>query len=314
VPSLSSLFGDVLLGFPLATQQPLEGHSIAHIFRHDLPNELARALADPSYLSKGSPGAGHWAETPWVAVFDPLVTTTAQKGHYLVYLFRGDGAGIYLSLNQGTTEIHDQYGRDYLDILARNAGALLRRLPPHLISNLHAGGIDLPGIHFLTRGYAAGNVVAQFYPVHNIPSDGQLVEDLQRFLQLYRLTVETADSWQQPNSELVDATVLTALDATKLRWHLRAERNRALASQAKRYHGYTCKVCSFNFASRYGDVGRGFIEAHHLTPFSEISGRPTRLDPRTDFTVVCPNCHRMLHRTVPPLTVEELASRLLRDR
>jgi 5-methylcytosine-specific restriction protein A len=39
-----------------------------------------------------------------------------------------------------------------------------------------------------------------------------------------------------------------------------------------------------------------------LIPFAELVKRPDKvvLDPKTDFTVVCANCHRMLHRGSPP--------------
>jgi 5-methylcytosine-specific restriction protein A len=69
-------------------------------------------------------------------------------------------------------------------------------------------------------------------------------------------------------------------------------------------------VCGFNFEATYGEIGADFIEAHHLTPFSELQGRPTRLDPRADFAVVCPNCHRMLHTRTPPLPPDELRALL----
>ena len=46
---------------------------------------------------------GGWAEIPWVAVFDPVVTTSAMRGHYVVYLFSADMQRLYLSLNQGIT-------------------------------------------------------------------------------------------------------------------------------------------------------------------------------------------------------------------
>jgi hypothetical protein len=76
-----------------------------------------------------SPGKGNWAETVWVSVLDRLVTETAQQGFYVVYLLRADGAGAYLSLNQGTTAILRQVGRGrYLNTLAstgaRDAGLL----------------------------------------------------------------------------------------------------------------------------------------------------------------------------------------------
>jgi 5-methylcytosine-specific restriction protein A len=65
-------------------------------------------------------------------------------------------------------------------------------------------------------------------------------------------------------------------------------------------------VCGFNFEDRYGELGAGYIEAHHLTPFSELHGQPKKLNPSTDFIVVRPNCHRMLHRKSPPVPPEEL--------
>jgi 5-methylcytosine-specific restriction protein A len=88
---------------------------------------------------------------------------------------------------------------------------------------------------------------------------------------------------------------------------LRVERRPKLADDAKKWHGTVCKVCGFDFSRTYGEIGLGYIEAHHLTPVSDLRGRPRNLNPRRDFTVVCANCHRMLHRHHPPLTVEELA-------
>jgi hypothetical protein len=49
---------------------------------------------------------------------------------------------------------------------------------------------------------------------------------------------------------------------------------------------------------------QGFIECHHLVPLHELRGlRKTRLE---DLALVCSNCHRMLHRQRPCLTVNEL--------
>src|SRR5262245_52158871 len=41
---------------------------------------------------------------PWIAVLDPDITTTAQEGLYIVYLYRVDLSRIYLSMNQGATQ------------------------------------------------------------------------------------------------------------------------------------------------------------------------------------------------------------------
>lgn len=65
-----------------------------------------------------------------------------------------------------------------------------------------------------------------------------------------------------------------------------------------------CEACTFVFEDRYGDIGKGFIECHHRTPLSRIKvGTPTKL---IDLALVCSNCHRMLHRRIDTVSVEDL--------
>lgn len=65
-----------------------------------------------------------------------------------------------------------------------------------------------------------------------------------------------------------------------------------------------CEVCRIDFGARYGEVGKGFIEAHHKIPVSQLDGtKKTKID---DLALVCSNCHRMLHRGDPLLTIAQL--------
>lgn len=82
-----------------------------------------------------------------------------------------------------------------------------------------------------------------------------------------------------------------------MRIHKRIERNKKLSNKVKKLKGYTCEACAFNFEKRYGEIGKGFIEAHHLTPFSALRGERIALDPVKDFAVLCSNCHKMIHRS-----------------
>jgi 5-methylcytosine-specific restriction protein A len=70
-------------------------------------------------------------------------------------------------------------------------------------------------------------------------------------------------------------------------------------------YGCGCAVCGFRFEERYGDLGAGFIHIHHLKPLSELLGEYL-IDPVNDMRPVCPNCHAMLHRRNPILSVLEL--------
>ena len=77
------------------------------------------------------------------------------------------------------------------------------------------------------------------------------------------------------------------------------------------HYGYDCAVCDFNFGELFRELGEGFIHVHHLKPLAEI-GDEYYLDPIKDLRPVCPNCHAMLHRKRPPLSIEEL-KRLNKD-
>lgn len=82
--------------------------------------------------------------------------------------------------------------------------------------------------------------------------------------------------------------------------------NRALCLAAK---GYSCSVCGMNFQDTYGDLGRNFIHVHHAVPVSAM-GCDYLVDPIKELFPVCPNCHAMIHRSDPPMAVEELSALL----
>jgi predicted HNH restriction endonuclease len=91
--------------------------------------------------------------------------------------------------------------------------------------------------------------------------------------------------------------------------HLRRERNQTLVRQKKNAvlastGALRCQACQFDFSDKYGDRGVGFCEVHHVKPLSTRTGKvKTCLE---DLIVLCSNCHRMIHRTKPWLTLDEL--------
>ena len=78
------------------------------------------------------------------------------------------------------------------------------------------------------------------------------------------------------------------------------ERNRIAREKCIEYHGVTCVVCGFNFEKVYGDIGKDFIEVHHLIKVSDKK-QVYEVSPVKDLRPVCPNCHAMLHKKDPPL-------------
>lgn len=301
----------VLEKYPKASLEQFAGHTSAEVIRKDLPEAIGFVIGkNDRYLVQGSAGQGNWARVPWSAIFDRLITDTAQDGYYLVYLFREDFAGVYLSLNQGVTSIRKQYGSDAKHALRVRASDYLARLGK-LSDGLLQGPIDLSVSSQSSLGafYEHGAICSIYYSKATLPIDDELSVDLLRFLDLYlALVSREARLFEQVDSE-DDENNLGEEDLRNLREHKRIERNNKLAARAKRLHGYKCKACGFDFEKNYGALGKGFIEAHHLTPLSLLKGQKVTLDAESDFTVLCANCHRMIHRSTLVGEVEEFQAK-----
>lgn len=59
------------------------------------------------------------------------------------------------------------------------------------------------------------------------------------------------------------------------------------------HYGYVCQVCGLNFEKAYGELGKAFIEVHHLHP---VSQGERKVNPIKDLIPLCSNCHSMIHR------------------
>lgn len=95
--------------------------------------------------------------------------------------------------------------------------------------------------------------------------------------------------------------------------HLRKERNKRAVLRKKqaamRSGSLACEACGFDFEVKYGALGKGFAECHHLAPMAELKAESKiKL---SDLAIVCANCHRMLHRK-RDMTVEGLRSLTLK--
>jgi hypothetical protein len=100
----------------------------------------------------------------------------------------------------------------------------------------------------------------------------------------------------------------------KIELHHQREHNPVLIAAARdqfeRMHGdLFCEACGFDFSQTYGSLGEDFMEIHHRQPFAEIEDDETDVS-LDDLALVCANCHRMLHRHKPWLTIEQLRLRL----
>jgi 5-methylcytosine-specific restriction protein A len=255
------------------------------------------------FLIEGSAGQGQWARSPWIAILDPLVSDSAQRGYYIVFLYREDFSGFYLSLNQGVTDVRRIYGAAVKGALKTRARDLRSRLGV-ILNRFSEVEMDLrPASQAnFSADYEAGNILSRFYPSEKVPDDSVLIEDLSAMLELYsqlsykeNLSVGTIGiEDDEQNNTFIE-------DYTAFRQHKRIERNPAIAATVKKIQGYRCQACGFCFEEVYtGISNRKYIEAHHLIPISSLKGQRVSRNPNTDFAVLCANCHRMIHRFESP--------------
>ncbi|MEP6298201.1 MAG: HNH endonuclease, partial [Ilumatobacter sp.] len=58
--------------------------------------------------------------------------------------------------------------------------------------------------------------------------------------------------------------------------------------------------------------GEGFIHVHHVNDIA-LAETEYMVDPIADLRPVCPNCHAMLHKASPAMTVQQLKKHLAKE-
>lgn len=309
-------FNRLMDEYTAARNEQFTGHHLASYIRHDLPKMFQELFPDHTDLIwTASPGQGRWVDAPWIAAFDPLVTDTAQDGYYPVYLFTRSLDSVYLSLNQGMQSLREEFGGpEAKEILNHRARIMRSRLSPEYQEKFTSDPINLQAVGSGDRlaFYEPGHAFGVRYDREALPDNDQFLADLAKILSLYRLLTIRGGTqemdqvpilWEESPEYFAN---LSLEEKRRLRLHCTIERNPNLARLAKKYHGYQCQVCDFDFKEIYGDLGECYIEAHHLTPLSKLPhDKPVSLSPVEDFAVVCANCHRMIHRSNAPESFEE---------
>ena len=171
-----------------AKQQVFANNPFGIFVRTEIPTALYKTeLVDQEqYLITASVGAGNSAMIPWICIFDRSITTTATKGVYIVYLLSRDSKRLYLTFNQGCTEIRSQHSkRETIRIMHQKAEEIRGTVSAH--GFVPACDIDL-GDHLTELGdmYREGTIFYKRYDVENVPGEQTLQDDLSRMMEVYR--------------------------------------------------------------------------------------------------------------------------------
>lgn len=91
---------------------------------------------------------------------------------------------------------------------------------------------------------------------------------------------------------------LEILEQKKLAHHLLFEGRISYVNKQKikSVLGYKCMACGMELKDKYGELGKGYIELHHIVPYSDMHQNDERVLKISDFYVLCPNCHSMIHK------------------
>ena len=308
-PKLTELIGKISSEYTNAIDLPYKGHPLANYIRKEAPELIRKAMPQiyRDYRIEGSAGRGRWAERAWIAIFNPDVTEKASEGYYVAYLFPSNSTTLILGLCQSHDEAKQQYGKEF-DVALTKQAELMRMKIPEFSDDFLS---DNPSILSLGKlNYRYGHVYHKRYDVSQLPEESVLVGDLSKILDAYEALFyrggRDSDSVEVYDAKSQDKDI-TIKERYKLRVHYSIERpSSSKIKRIKKKLGYICQACGFDYEGKYGELGKGYIEAHHLVPISELKKGEVRKTSEKDFAVLCSNCHRMIHKLSDPSDIEKL--------
>ena len=197
------------------------------------------------------------------------------------------------------------------DLLIKYAEGVKASPPTYLIDGVVQALVDSTGTELTksSRSSLRAFVRLQFYFLieskvfcqngrNRYQLRDQAVEAQQSKLQL-SLPLEAqlfSDSYSEPEDSFDEGSATSSVSVTY-------ERDPKARRICLSIYGFACVICKFNFEAEFGPIGRSYIHVHHLEPLHQ-GERQT--NPENDLRPVCPNCHAMLHKRVPPFSIEEL--------
>lgn len=141
----------------------------------------------PKITVRASAGQGSWARVPWVALLHADATDTTRRGVYLIFLFRADMTGVYLTLNQGVTDPLSRLGTDAgLSWVRRNAEEIRERVGELAEYGFELRApVDLRSDQPAAKHYTASTIAHKLYETGRVPSDASMLEDVGLALTVY---------------------------------------------------------------------------------------------------------------------------------
>ncbi|PHF83539.1 McrA protein [Bacillus toyonensis] len=326
----------VLKNYLTARGQDFKGHSMGNHVRNEITKTLEEEvpLDKKRYLVTGSVGKGQWAEIAWTSIFIRNITTTATKGYYIVYLFKADMTGFYISLNQGYTHFQEKYSTKEARKKIKRTAELVRDQINTLPDHLRETEINLASKNDLGKGYEQGHIYGRYYSFESLPSSEEIISDLQHLLLAYQeveklmngrstkqfndyLLLEDDNEFLEGNEQetkyqekvndfvTINETAKDFEDDEGPRerpepkvdkgGRKRWPRDAKIAAAALKLSGYKCSYDEKHKTFISKVTGMPFMELHHLVPMSLQDNIIKDLDRVVNVKSLCCQCHRAIH-------------------
>lgn len=300
--------------FTYERAKPFVGSKFGDFVRHDLAQEAKRSISFWPFdlIVRASVGQGMWASVPWLAFFDPLETDTATRGCYVVFLINPDTNEITLSMNQGTTEVLEEFGRKRgFDVLRRRAKDIADRIP-EFAAKFDEKPINLGSDAALPLGYEAGHAFGRTYHADSL-LESDLLADLEAILFAYEALINRGGI--TPTEVMQSQTQGAKIEETR-RYVLsqRIERTPKVRKFVLQHCAPVCQGCGLDPALDYsysGPTDRTPLDVHHAVPLNHLAeGETRRYRVPDDFLVLCPTCHRIIHTLEDPSDLDALRTKI----
>lgn len=274
-----------------------------YLIEKELVNQIENQISKHTNLTvKGRTFQSKWAAVPWIGIHNEEIDSKAQTGIYAAMLFKADGSGVVLSIQQGTEsknltsiKYHTQKMREFIDFN---------------ISPFSKLDMDLRGSTRMDNAsrpakYGIASVLGKEYTLSDISS---ISKDFNELIDIYlKISEKVISSFNdkediyQHYDEDVDRQYLNLEPARPIdrsliiKGSLHPPRDPLQGKIAAEKSNYKCEADP-SHKTFLTSNNLNYIEKHHLIPMKYyFYFKDYTIDHSFNIYTLCPTCHRQIH-------------------
>lgn len=213
-------FQEIMEKYLTESKKVWEGNEFAAKMRQDFKSDLGDFISSfyPNFEDNYKVSASKynkWIFIPWYGILNNNITSSVQNGYFVVFLFKLDMTGFYLSLNLGAKEFNDNY-ENYKGATLNKAAENFREILKDQF-DIDYVPMDL-GTHpegkFAKNqeDYQDGDVFSIFYSLEGGTTDEKLKNDIELLISMYEYLIEKRGNTIFTEEELAEISVPESFD------------------------------------------------------------------------------------------------------